>query len=284
MSAEVRTLEIPSALLASLEREIGLPDVCQEGVRQLQREVRRANRENTWFKLRTPEEFNLTVPQTVLELAQTPEATEAIKLYGPEKGTIVRVSGEEYFFPDSMDAYSDEVEKLVKKLGRNEARTGAINWNWDTALGPLDAAIEIAMDDSAKRKINQGAVAWNVLYNLNKATSSETVRDRRPLNPYSFLVQLYALGAARIDYRQVNSQMKFVVDFPLEVEGRKVLGCFVPGEERIAHYHGWTEDCSEAIPLNHLIDLVNPRTIPPIQHVLKKSLRYRVISKLIPED
>lgn len=283
MSVEARALGISSSLLTSLERDCGLPDVCEEGIRQLKRNIQRADRENTWFKVRTPYEFNPTVPQAVLELSQTPEAAEAIKLYGPKKGTIVKVSGKEHFFPASMDEYADEIDKLAKKLGRNEARTEAINWNWDTVLGPLDAAIEIAMDDSAKKRINAGAVAWTVLWNLNKATSSETVRDRRPLNPYNFLVKLYALGAAGIDYRRVNGQMKFVVDFPLLVEGRKVLGCFVPGEERIAHYHDWTEDCSEAIPLNHLINLVNPRTIPEVRYILKKGPFYRLLDTLLPE-
>jgi hypothetical protein len=68
-------------------------------------------------------------------------------------------------------------------------------------------------------------------------------------NPFSYLVGLYAIGLKPTYFRKIDEQEKFVVDFPLKIGGKFLIGCYAHGDKEILFSHEWKEYCTNLTPL-----------------------------------
>lgn len=78
----------------------------------------------------------------------------------------------------------------------------------------------------------------------------ESAKDKLgSTNPFSYLMELYALGLKPTYFRKIDEQEKFVVDFPLKVGEKFLIGCYVDGDKEILFIHEWKEYCTNLKPL-----------------------------------
>jgi len=49
-------------------------------------------------------------------------------------------------------------------------------------------------------------------------------------NPFSYIVELFAMGLRPTYFRKINEEKKFVVDFPLKVGDKFLIGCYAHGD------------------------------------------------------
>ncbi|MGI0066231.1 MAG: hypothetical protein ACREAT_05665 [Nitrosotalea sp.] len=70
-------------------------------------------------------------------------------------------------------------------------------------------------------------------------------------NPFEHLVELYSMGLKPTYFRKVEEQEKFVVDFPLSVDGKNVLGCYLHGDNEILFTHQWIDFCVHLKSVNN---------------------------------
>lgn len=78
-------------------------------------------------------------------------------------------------------------------------------------------------------------------------------------NPFSYLIELYALGLKPTYFRKIGDDEKFVVDIPLKINGKTLLGCYAHGDKEIQFSHEWKEYCTnlkqfkEEIPARNFV-------------------------------
>lgn len=63
-------------------------------------------------------------------------------------------------------------------------------------------------------------------------------------NPFEYVIELYTMGLRPTYFRTVDGQEKFVVDFPLKVDGKNVIGCYLHGDKEISFIHQWIDYCT----------------------------------------
>ncbi|HJU14138.1 MAG TPA: hypothetical protein VJ792_06730 [Candidatus Nitrosotalea sp.] len=68
-------------------------------------------------------------------------------------------------------------------------------------------------------------------------------------NPFVQVIELYSMGLKPTYFRKVDDQERFVVDVPLKIGGKFVLGCYVQGDGEILFMHNWREYCSGLAPV-----------------------------------
>jgi hypothetical protein len=68
-------------------------------------------------------------------------------------------------------------------------------------------------------------------------------------NPFSYLVELYSMGLKPTYFRKIDEQERFVVDLPLKVDGKFLLGCYAHGDKEIIFLHEWKEYCTNLKPV-----------------------------------
>jgi hypothetical protein len=72
----------------------------------------------------------------------------------------------------------------------------------------------------------------------------ESAKDKLgSLNPFSYLIELYSLGIKPTYFRKIDEKEKFVVDLPLKVNGKYLLGCYAHGDKEILFSHEWKDYC-----------------------------------------
>ncbi len=67
-------------------------------------------------------------------------------------------------------------------------------------------------------------------------------------NPFSYITEIYALGLKPTYFRKINEMDRFVVDLPLKVDGKFLLGCYGHGDKEILFSHEWKEYCTNIKP------------------------------------
>ncbi len=78
----------------------------------------------------------------------------------------------------------------------------------------------------------------------------ESAKDKLDnTNPFSFLVELYAIGLKPTYFRKIDEQERFIVDLPLKVADKFLIGCYVHGDKEILFTHEWKEYCTNLKPL-----------------------------------
>jgi hypothetical protein len=70
-------------------------------------------------------------------------------------------------------------------------------------------------------------------------------------NPFEFLIELYSIGLRPTYFRKLNDQEKFVVDIPLNIDGKNLIGCYLQGDKEILFTHQWIEYCANLKPITN---------------------------------
>jgi hypothetical protein len=70
--------------------------------------------------------------------------------------------------------------------------------------------------------------------------------DRILPNPYSYLIRLYEMGL-RPTFNHIDKRP--IVDIPLVIDGKPVLGCYAYKDKKILRKHEWTTGCKKASQL-----------------------------------
>lgn len=78
-------------------------------------------------------------------------------------------------------------------------------------------------------------------------------------NPFSDIVELYKMGLKPTYFRKINDQERFVVDFPLKIDGKFLIGCYTHGDKEILFTHDWKEYCTDLKPLKE--NEISPRNL-----------------------
>ncbi|MDE1725325.1 MAG: DUF2203 family protein [Thaumarchaeota archaeon] len=78
----------------------------------------------------------------------------------------------------------------------------------------------------------------------------ESVKEKLGgINPFEYVIELYLLGLRPTYFRKIGETEQFVIDFPLKLDGKNVLGCYLYGDKEISFTHNWIEYCTN---LKHL--------------------------------
>lgn len=93
--------------------------------------------------------------------------------------------------------------------------------------------------------IKANRIAWSVVNSVENYIAFETVRGlpRFEKNPAEPIIRLYEMGLYPKGFRKVNGEEKFIVDFPLDINGEKILGCYANRDEKIRFGHKWEDYC-----------------------------------------
>lgn len=70
-------------------------------------------------------------------------------------------------------------------------------------------------------------------------------------NPFEYVIELYSMGLRPTYFRKIDEQEKFVVDFPLKVNDKNVIGCYLHGDKEILFTHNWIDYCTNLAPTNN---------------------------------
>ena len=80
----------------------------------------------------------------------------------------------------------------------------------------------------------------------------ESVKEKfGGINPFEYVIELYSMGLRPTYFRKIDEQEKFVVDFPLKVDGKNVIGCYLHGDKEILFAHQWIDYCTNLKPTNN---------------------------------
>lgn len=73
----------------------------------------------------------------------------------------------------------------------------------------------------------------------------ESVKEKfGGINPFEHIMELYLMGLKPTYFRKINEEEKFVVDFPLKLDGKNMIGCYLYGDKEISFTHQWIEYCT----------------------------------------
>ncbi len=264
-----------------------LPFVCQERVKKILTQVEIMREKKSWFKTRTPEELNSILPQIHENSQEFMDSLRSFKEKNHSWWEAWCVFSNLYIrdaTPKETGGW-EEAYKTALKTGRKTAwsavwlktesvvREGAwakdaLNWNWRKAIDkakeavlmvPWEVFFGATWDADKKAAWHANWIsAWVPNFIAARAAAYETIKDLPGFekNPYIPLFNLFYQGAARMSFRQVDGAEEFVVDFPLIVDRRWILGCLAlgdgeTGDTEVLFAHQLEEDCSRAIPIRH---------------------------------
>ncbi|MDE1770387.1 MAG: hypothetical protein KGI28_07555 [Thaumarchaeota archaeon] len=156
---------------------------------------------------------------------------------------------------DTLQHASD----LLWDLARVEAMKQACQNTWDSAW---DHAWKQA---SSAARDNYG---WYGSEFLTGETTRDAARDAAKYaaryaafesvkeklggtNPFEYVIELYSMGLRPTYFRKVGEQEKFVVDFPLKIDDKNMIGCYLHGDKEISFTHQWIDYCTNLKPTNN---------------------------------
>lgn len=142
---------------------------------------------------------------------------------------LARIAAVKAGIANTWDSAWDHAWREASRLARN-------NYGWYGTGFPSGETARDAARDAAKY------AARYVAY--------ESARDAmKSPNPFSPIVDLYLLGLKPTYFRRMADQERFVVDIPIKMGGKDVLGCYVQGDVEILFAHQWKDYCSNLAPL-----------------------------------
>lgn len=200
---------------------------------------------------------------------------------------ISKLQSIKYFTParSIADANSllPKVEEIVNKYARalmpwkkdNDTLQHAADSLWDLArVAALNSDKSNTWDSAwnAAWKEASSAARNNYGWYGSEFVSGETARDAARdaakyaaryavfesvkekfggVNPFEYVIELYSMGLRPTYFRKVDEQEKFIVDFPLLVDGKNVIGCYLHGDKEISFIHQWIDYCSNLKSVNN---------------------------------
>ena len=77
----------------------------------------------------------------------------------------------------------------------------------------------------------------------------ESAKDKlNNQNPFSYIIELYALGLKPTYFRKIDETERFVVDLPIKTGEKFLLGCYGHGDKEILFSHEWKDYCTNTKP------------------------------------
>ena len=179
---------------------------------------------------RTIEEANSTIPKVDVIIENY------IKALGPWKREN-----------DTVQHASDSLWDLTRVTALKEGRNNTWDSTWDIAWKEASNSARDNYDwyggsyisGESARDAARDAAKYAARY-----MAFESVKDKlNNVNPFGHIIELYSVGLRPTYFRMIDAQEKFVVDFPMKIGTRFLLGCYVHGDKEILFTHEWKEYC-----------------------------------------
>ncbi len=95
-------------------------------------------------------------------------------------------------------------------------------------------------------------VARDAAKYASRYAAFESVKEKLGgTNPFEYVIELYSMGLRPTYFRKIDEQEKFVVDFPLKIDTKNVIGCYLHGDKEISFTHQWIDYCTNLKPTNN---------------------------------
>ncbi len=150
---------------------------------------------------------------------------------------------------------SDSLWDLARIEAMKSGRTNTWDLAWNSAW---KAASQSARDNYGwyGSEFTSGETARDAARDAAKYAARyavcESVKDKfGGNNPFEHVIELYSMGLKPTYFRKVEEQEKFVVDFPLNLDGKNVLGCYLHGDKEVSFTHNWIDYCVHLKPVNN---------------------------------
>ena len=197
---------------------------------------------------------------------------QSIKYFTPAKS----IAEANALLPKVADLIEKYVQALMPWKKENGTLQHASDSLWDLArVEAMNSDKQNTWDsawNSAWKEASQSA-RNNYGWYGNEFVSGETVRDAARdaakyasryaafesvkeklggINPFEHIIELYLMGLRPTHFKKMDEQEKFVVDFPLYLDGKNVIGCYLHGDKEISFTHQWIDYCTNLKPVNNL--------------------------------
>ena len=189
---------------------------------------------------------------------------QSIKYFTPARSIVAANS--------LLPKVSDLVEKYSKALipwkKENDTLQHAADSLWDLARvealnssksNTWDSAWNVAWKEASSAARNN--YGWYGSEFISGETARDAARDAAKyaaryavfesvkekfgeINPFEYVIELYSMGLKPTYFRKIEEQEKFIVDFPLIVDGKNVIGCYLHGDKEISFTHQWIDYCT----------------------------------------
>jgi len=189
---------------------------------------------------------------------------QSIKYFTPARSLVAANS--------LLHKVSDLVEKYSKALipwkKENDTLQHAADSLWDLARvealnssksNTWDSAWNVAWKEASSAARNN--YGWYGSEFISGETARDAARDAAKyaaryavfesvkekfgeINPFEYVIELYSMGLKPTYFRKIEEQEKFIVDFPLIVDGKNVIGCYLHGDKEISFTHQWIDYCT----------------------------------------
>lgn len=156
---------------------------------------------------------------------------------------------------DTLQHASDLLWDLARVEAMKQGRTNTWDSAWDYAWKQASSAArdnygwygsEFLTGETA-RDAARDAAKYAARY-----AAFESVKEKLGgTNPFEFVIELYSIGLRPTYFRKIDEQEKFVVDFPLKIDGKNVIGCYLHGDKEISFTHQWIDYCTNLKTTNN---------------------------------
>ncbi|MGI0061552.1 MAG: hypothetical protein ACREBA_03780 [Nitrosotalea sp.] len=156
---------------------------------------------------------------------------------------------------DTLQHASDSLWDLARIEAMRSGRTNTWDLAWNFAW---KVASQSARDNYGwyGSEFTSGETARDAARDAAKYVARyavcESVKDKfGGNNPFEHVIELYSMGLKPTYFRKVEDQEKFVVDFPLNLDSKTVLGCYLHGDKEVSFTHNWIDYCVHLKPVNN---------------------------------
>jgi len=156
---------------------------------------------------------------------------------------------------DTLQHAADSLWDLARVEALNSNKSN--NWDsaWNTAWKEASSAArnnygwygsEFISGETA-RDAARDAAKYAARY-----AAFESVKEKLGgTNPFEYVIELYSMGLKPTYFRKIDEQEKFIVDFPLIADAKKVIGCYLHGDKEISFTHQWIDYCINLKPVGN---------------------------------
>lgn len=156
---------------------------------------------------------------------------------------------------DTLQHASDSLWDLARVAALNSDKTNTWDAAWNFAWKEASQAARNNYGWYGSEFIS-GETARDAARDAAKYAARyavfESVKEKLGgVNPFEYVIELYAMGLKPTYFRKVDEQEKFIVDFPVIVNGKNALGCYLHGDNEISFTHQWIDYCTNLKSVNN---------------------------------
>lgn len=222
-------------------REV-LPTEAATRVDQVIEKIREMGANGQWFTLRTPDELQTAVPQIQAAVDRYREAAEPygdveIFLNSPTRPVddlLVKVAKKAKVL-DAVDIAGEAAATEVDTISSSLAEAAAVGR--ETSLEELSkprVPTRVPYDVMLASFVARQAVTWEVLADLPLFAGKP--------NPGLALLDVYAQGAASVNFLNVDGQKRFSAELPIILpDETRALGLWIDGDRTVTMQRSWTD-------------------------------------------